>query len=195
MNTEITAEAAAAAAAYERTMDIDTYTTRRIVTVGRASTVHALNESMDLWAIKHRDMAAGQTYSEAICGQRSPSYNRNYGTAMKANPVEVDCKKCRKVMDNMKANRDIRLAKEAAEAAAAEAAAPVIEEAPAEAPAPAAAEALKFEDLKKGDRVRTADGREWIVTQPAKDRKTSWVRPAEGGKPVRRAWKTMTKLS
>lgn len=52
-----------------------------------------------------------------------------------------------------------------------------------------------FEDFAKGDTVQTADGKRWIVTQPALDKKTLWCRPIDGGKPIRRGWKSMTKVA
>lgn len=196
MTLSITPETEAAAAAYIRTIDPENYTTRRPLTVGRATTVHALDEAADIWGIKVGRIEEGssRTYAVALCGTQSPSYNRNHARKLREDAVEVDCKKCKRVMDNMAANRKAKAA-EAAAAAEAEAATAPVEEIAPEAPAAVETEALKFEDLSKGDKVRTLDGREWTITQPALDKKTCWVRPAEGGKPVRRAWKGMTKLS
>lgn len=121
MTIEISPEAQAAADAYVLTLDIDTDTTRRVLTVGRSSMIHALSESFDLWGILHRDMNEGQTYAEALCGQRSPSYNRNHGHKLQAKPVAIECKKCLKVTANMRADRDAKAAEEVVETPAEEA--------------------------------------------------------------------------
>ena len=75
------------------------YTTKHPLTVGRASTVHALNVEMDEWGIRVGRLEEGRTYAEALCGQRSPSYNSNHAARPLEVGVPVDCKNCRARMD------------------------------------------------------------------------------------------------
>jgi hypothetical protein len=108
MAFEMTPEAAAAVAAYERTLDVVNMTTRRVLTVGRSRTVHALDETGDIWGLKVGRLKPGQTWATALCGQRSPVMNRNFGRAIQDKPVKVECTKCLKVMANIAANAKIK---------------------------------------------------------------------------------------
>ncbi|WIC89075.1 hypothetical protein SEA_OTTAWA_29 [Arthrobacter phage Ottawa] len=74
------------------------YTTHHPLTVGRASTVHVLNVEMDKWLIEIGRMAEGRTTAEAICGQRSPSYNSNHAHRRSEVAIPVDCKNCREIL-------------------------------------------------------------------------------------------------
>lgn len=117
MAFEMTPEAAANAAAYERTIDVENMTTRRVLTVGRSRMIHALDETGDIWGLKVGRLQPGQTFATSLCGQRSPVMNRNLGRAIQEIPVKVECTKCLKVMGNIAANAK---AKAEAEAKAAE---------------------------------------------------------------------------
>lgn len=114
MTFEMTPEAAAAVAAYERTLDVENMTTRRVLTVGHSRMIHALDETGDIWGLKVGRLQPGQTWATALCGQRSPAYNRNLGRAIQDKPVKVECTKCLKVMGNIAANAKAKAEAEAA---------------------------------------------------------------------------------
>lgn len=109
MAFEMTPEAAAAVAAYELTNDFVNMTTRRVLTVGRSSMVHALDETEEIWGLKVGRLKPGQTFATALCGQRSPVYNRNLGRRIQEKPVKVECQKCLKILANMAANHKAKL--------------------------------------------------------------------------------------
>lgn len=113
MAFEMTPEAAEAVAAYEITLDVENMTTRRVLTVGRAGTVHALDEIGDRYGLKIGRLKPGQTWATALCGQRSPVMNRNFGRAIQEKPVKVECTKCLKVMANIAANNKLKAEAEA----------------------------------------------------------------------------------
>lgn len=119
MAFEMTPEAAAAVAAYERTLDVENMTTRRVLTVGRSRMIHALDETGDIWGLKVGRLQPGQTFATSLCGQRSPVMNCNFGRAIQDKPVKVECTKCLKVMGNIAANNKAKAEAAAAESAAA----------------------------------------------------------------------------
>lgn len=115
MANQTSPEQLAAAANYERTIDPENKTTRRPLTVGYASMIHALDETGDIWGLKVGRLELGRSFAQALCGQRSPSYNQNNGRQIQDAPVKVGCSKCLKVMANIAANNKAK-----AEAASAE---------------------------------------------------------------------------
>lgn len=114
MAFEMTPEASEAVAAYERTLDVENMTTRRVLTVGHSRMIHALDETGDIWGLKVGRLQPGQTWATALCGQRSPAMNRNLGRAIQDKPVKVECTKCLKVMGNIAANAKAKAEAEAA---------------------------------------------------------------------------------
>lgn len=117
MAFEMTPEAAEAVAAYEKTLDVENMTTRRVLTVGRSRMVHALDEIGDIYGLKIGRLKPGQTWATALCGQRSPAMNRNFGRAIQEKPVKVECTKCLKVMANIAANNKLKAEADAKKAA------------------------------------------------------------------------------
>lgn len=117
MTFEMTPEIAEAVAAYEITLDVENMTTRRVLTVGRAGTVHALDEIGDRYGLKIGRLKPGQTWATALCGQRSPVMNRNFGHKIQDEPVKVECTKCLKIMGNIAKNNALKAEAEAKKAA------------------------------------------------------------------------------
>lgn len=118
---------------------------------------------------------AKKAAAAALIAEAAPTKAKRAKAVKEAEPKKAPAKKAAKADDKPKSELSIKIA----------AAARMI----------ADGTSLKFEDFAKGDKVQTADGKVWIVTQPALDEKTIWCRPVDGGKPIRRGWKSMTKVA